>query len=272
MAMSSVLALRSKKTMDSYRIIANYYDRSYEAKPHLEDLPFYIDFANQNGGPILELGCGTGRILLPIARSGIEITGLDISEYMLAVLKEKLADETNEVKAKVTLHHGDIRSFKTEKKYALVTIPFRALQHMYSISDQIAALNSAKDSLSGNGLLIFDVFNPHFDKVYAGIGEEYLDFEWTSGDSQIKRYFRKDSIDKKNLSFTGAFIFRTYRDNQLILEEEDPIKMSFYTFPHLQLLFKIVGLEIVETFGSFKKEDLTGNSPEMIFVLRKEQK
>lgn len=255
--------------MGPYKTSAKYYDDAYEAKPNLVDLPFYIDFANELGGPVLELGCGTGRVLLPIARNGICIDGLDLSESMLSVLRRKLDKENDTVKSKVTLHHGDIRSFETAKQFALVTIPFRAMQHMYSVSDQIAALKSARNCLSENGLLVFDVFNPRWDLILSGIGEEHFEFEWKAGDSVIKRFFKKESVDTVNLNFTGKFIFRTYRNGDLVSEEEEELKMSLYTYPHLLALFEIVGLKIIDCYGSFSKESLTANSPEMIFVLQK---
>jgi len=80
-------------TVDSYQRAAKHYDAAYAAMGVADDAPFYLELAKLYGGPILEVGCGTGRVLLPIARSGIEIHGLDNSAPMLAVLKDKLSRE-----------------------------------------------------------------------------------------------------------------------------------------------------------------------------------
>ena len=110
------------------------------------------------------------------------------------------------------------------------------------------------------------MFFPKFDKAFSGIGEEFLELSWENDDGdKIERYFRKDSISKVNLSFTGAMIYRTYRNGELIFEEENELTMSFFTYPHMLALFKLSGLEIVNTYGSFDKRPLDVSSPEMIF-------
>ena len=79
-------------THDEYAAVAEFYDYIV---PYLnrEDLDFYVDMAKESGGPVLEVGCGTGRILIPIARAGIEVTGLDLSPSMLALCRKKLSQE-----------------------------------------------------------------------------------------------------------------------------------------------------------------------------------
>jgi SAM-dependent methyltransferase len=111
--------------VDTYEVIAKYYDGAYAAKQDLVDLPFYLDLADQSGGPVLEIACGTGRVLLPISRKGIEICGVDNSRPMLDVLNQNLALEPQEVRQRITVHEGDMRSFRLNRKFPLVMIPFR---------------------------------------------------------------------------------------------------------------------------------------------------
>src|ERR1700731_3751250 len=119
--------------VDSYRVTAKYYDGAYSAKQDLVDLPFYLELAEQAPGPVLEIACGTGRVLLPIARKGIEVHGVDNSLPMLTILKASLSNEPQEVRQRVTLHEGDMRDFRLGRQYPLVIIPFRAMQHMHTI-------------------------------------------------------------------------------------------------------------------------------------------
>lgn len=257
---------------DSYNISAKHYDAAYAALKTLVDLPFYLDLAKKSGGPVLEVACGTGRVLLNIAREGIEIHGVDNSEKMLQVLKSHLETEPLQVRQKVTLHQSDMRLFRTEKKFPLVIMPFRPMQHMFTLQDQISALTTAAAHLQENGILAFDVFYPKFDLIPAGIGQEILDLEWTVNSTPpktIHRYFKKESFDKVHQTFSAIFIFRTFEADQLIHEETEPLKMSYYTYPHLQALFKLANLETVEEFGSFAKAPLDNNSDQMIFVLKK---
>lgn len=257
-------------TIDSYLIAAKYYDDAYAAM-RLVDAPFYVDLAKETGSPVLEIACGTGRLLLPTARAGIEIHGLDNSAPMMAVLKQNIAREESAVQERITLHVGDMRDFRLNRKFALVTIPFRRMQHMFTVEDQVAALKSAAAHVADGGLLAFDVFYPKFERLALGIGEQVLEAEWSPAcapDTVIRRYYRKDAADKIHQSFRFTFFFRTYRGETLVSEESEELKMSFYTYPHLRALFLLAGLEIVAEYGSFAKASLDNFAQEMIFVLR----
>lgn len=251
-------------------ISAKYYDDAYATKEDLVDRDFYVDLAKTIGGPVLELACGTGRILLPIARQGVAIHGVDLSAAMLDVLRRNLQREPKDVRELVSVMLGDMRTFRSNREYRLVIIPFRPLQHMYSVEDQLAALNTAAFHLEEDGTLAFDVFFPRFDKIASGIGEEIVELEWQAGPNKIvRRYFRKESVDKINQNFIATFIFRTYQDGKLIKEETEPLKMSYYTYPHLRALFLLAGLEIVEEYGSFARTPLDNSAEQMIFLLKR---
>ncbi len=133
---------------DSYYVSAKYYDAAYAKfaeQQKLVDAGFYLDLARRSGGPVLEIACGTGRILLSVARAGIAIEGVDNSAAMLGVLRGHLATEPAEVRGRVTLHAGDMRDFRLGRKFPVVTIPFRPMQHMYTHEDQAAALRTAAE-------------------------------------------------------------------------------------------------------------------------------
>ena len=258
--------------VDSYRVSAKYYDDAYATKNDLVDLPFYMDLAKRSGGPVLEMACGTGRILLPIARAGIEIHGVDNSLPMLEVLRSHVRQEPPEVQQRITIAEGDMRSFRSAQKYTLVTIPFRPMQHMYTVEDQAAALQTAAFHLVEGGLFAFDVFYPNYELLQSGIGEETLDLEWPLASDPgkiVRRYFRKETVDKTQQNFTATFLFRTCQGETPLLEETEPLKMSWYTYPQLRALFLLAGLEIVEEYGSFARRPLDNQATEMIFVLKK---
>lgn len=261
-----------RSATDSYSVTAKYYDGAYAAKQDLVDLPFYLELAEQIGGPILEVACGTGRVLLPIARKGIEIHGVDNSRPMLRILETAIAREPREVRQRVALHEGDMRDFRLGRRFPLVIIPFRPMQHMHSVEDQVSALSSAAAHLGENGILAFDVFYPKFDVITAQMGEEVMEFEWKSSPDStdiVRRYFRKDSVDKINQIFYFTFIYRTLRAGELILEETEAFKLSYFTCPHLRALFLLAGLEPIAEYGSFAKAPLNNSAEQMIFLLRR---
>lgn len=257
---------------DTYQTIAKHYDAAYAEKQDLVDLPFYLDLAAQSSGPILEIACGTGRVTVPIARKGIEICGVDNSLPMLKVLHENLAREPEPVRRRVTVHEGDMRTVRLSRKFPLVIIPFRPMQHMFTVEDQVAALKTAAAHLTNDGIFTFDVFYPKLDLIWARIGEEVQEMEWTIDSDPtkvVRRFFRKDSVDKINQIFNFTFIFRTYQSGDLVLEETEAFKLCYYTYPHLRALFLLAGLESVAEYGSFAKTPLDNTAEQMIFILRK---
>lgn len=258
--------------MDSYSVSAKHYDSAYAVKSDLVDLPFHLSLAKKSRGPVLEIGCGTGRILVPIARAGISIHGLDASARMLKVLKGRVAKESPEVRKRIHLHKGDMRRFRLGRKFPLVLMPFRPIQHMHTVPDQVDALRTAAAHLDRRGLFAFDVFYPKFEIISGGIGVETPDLEWpVPGEPGkiVRRSFRKDAVDKLRQVFNGTFIFRTFDGNRLVHEETEPLRMSYFTYPHLRALFLLAGLEPVAEYGSFDKRPLDTSADQMIFLLRK---
>ena len=120
-------------------------------------MAFFVAAAKESGGPVLEVGSGTGRILIPTAREGIEITGLDLSDHMLDICREALNNEPKDVQDRVTLIKGDMRDFDLKKTFSLVTTPFRPFQHLLTVEDQINCLNSIRRHLNPGGVFILDL-------------------------------------------------------------------------------------------------------------------
>jgi SAM-dependent methyltransferase len=219
---------------------------------------------------VLEIACGTGRVLIEIARKGIEIFGIDFSREQLTVLNSKLLKEPERTRNLVRVFNGDMRTFSLDKKFRLAIIPFRPMQHMYTIEDQISALNAAKAHLLPEGILAFDVFYPDYSALLQPLGKETLDLEWSPPEEAghlVRRYFRKTEVNFLQQYFEGEFVFRTFAGDRLIREERSQFKLGYYTYPQLLLLFRHCGLEVLEQYGSFKREPID-ICKEMIFLLR----
>lgn len=142
------------------------YDRFAEFYDHIvpyvvrTDVGFFVDLAREAGGRVLEVGCGTGRVLIPTARAGVETVGVDLSVGMLDVCRGKLEAEPVPVQARVTLHLDDMRSFDLRQTFPLVTLPFRGFQHLLTVDDQRAALQRLRAHVADGGRMVLDVFNP----------------------------------------------------------------------------------------------------------------
>ncbi len=141
---------------------SEFYDSQGFGRP---DVPFYVGIARETGGPVLELGCGTGRILIPTARAGVEITGMDKSNEMLRICRAKLEDEETPVKTRVQLVQGDIRSFDLHRAFSLVTITFGPFNNLVSVDEQLSCLACVRQHLGSGGRLVFDVYHPKPDEL-----------------------------------------------------------------------------------------------------------
>ena len=167
--------------IDEYASTADFYDHvvPYHARP---DVQFFVDAARERGGPVLELGCGTGRVLIPTARAGFDIVGLDASAHMLSICRSQVDAEPESVRSKVALG----------RTFALITMPFRPFQHLIRVEDQLACLACIRRHLSDGGTLLLDLFNPSLEHlVNQVIGEEFAEepeFTMPDGRRVIRRH------------------------------------------------------------------------------------
>jgi SAM-dependent methyltransferase len=147
--------------MSSYDPIARLYDAWSTGV--VEDIGFYVDEALASGGPVVELGVGTGRIAIPTAGAGVHVIGVDSSAGMLAVCAEEARRAG--VAERLDLRQGDLRRPPVEERVPLVTCPFRAYLHLSSDAERLEALRAARDLLLPDGRLVFDVFAPSNEDI-----------------------------------------------------------------------------------------------------------
>jgi SAM-dependent methyltransferase len=232
-----------------------------------KDAAFYLAEAERSGGCVLELGCGTGRILLPIARAGQAITGLDGSAEMLARLRAKLADEPEEVRERVTLHRGDVRGFDLGARFDLVIAPFRIIQHQVTIDDQLAFLDAVARHLAPGGRFVFDAFNPKFSALVAADGTEYDDTperELPDGrrfrrTARVKRVRWIDQVSEVELIYHLAD-----RPGAPWRRYVQAFDMRWFLRAELVHLLARAGFRVVSIDGDFGGEPLEDGSPELL--------
>ncbi len=254
---------------DDYAFIAELYD-FVPGYANRRDLDFYLGFCRSAQGKILELGCGTGRVLIPAAAAGCSMVGLDFSQYMLARCGKKLQEQPREVQERVRLAQGDMTDFDLGETFGLVTIPFRPFQHLIPIDDQMACLRCIHNHLAEDGKLVFDLFQVDPRKTYGPsfTEEEAEDFPWIDlpDGRKLRRTHR---IPAKHRA-------RQYNDVELIFYVEHPdakTERLVQAFPfryffryEVEHLLARCGFRIAELFGDFDRSPLSDDSPEMIFV------
>ena len=251
--------------------VARLYDQvvPYRDRP---DVEFFVDFAQDSGGAVLEVGCGTGRVLIPTARAGIPITGLDLSDHMLEVCRQRLKDEPREVQDQVTLVQGDMRDFSLGKTFSLVTTPFRPFQHLLTVEDQISCLTSIRRHLEPGGTLILDIFNPSLKAITAdNLGEEIgAEPEFTTPEGiKVLRFNKTISRDIINQIIQVELIYYlTHPGGQKErLVHAFPLRHLF-RFEAEHLLSRC-GFEVEDLYADYQKNPIGFTYPgELIFVAR----
>ncbi|MEZ4396440.1 MAG: class I SAM-dependent methyltransferase [Candidatus Krumholzibacteriia bacterium] len=168
--------------------VAEFYDH---VQPYAgrADLDFYVERARGAQGPVLELGCGTGRVLVPMLEAGAEVCGIDSSRPMLSICVEKLARLDEALRARAHLMLADMRDFTLGRHFALAVAPFRSFQHLLTVEDQLACLERVRVHLLRDGRLILDLFNPSLRALTDDARGEPFGHEspFTLGDGRVVR-------------------------------------------------------------------------------------
>jgi len=249
--------------LDPYQQYAPFYDHTPVYKGR-EDVGFYVEEAKSNGGPVLELGCGSGRVLAAIAREGITITGLDPSPSMLDLCRKRLAAGGLEAE----LVEGDMRSFSLGRKFPLITIPFRPFQHLLEVEDQMACLAAVREHLTPGGRLIFDVFDPDLKQLVAEghvevpIGE----FDLPDGRHARQSYCRREHDRTRQVMNVEMIV-------EVAGERQTASLWLRYGFRwEMEHLLARCGFRIEHLYGDFARNPVSSQTGELIFVTTDEHR
>jgi len=255
-----------------YDFIADLYDHVtlYRDRP---DVGFFVEAAKTAGSPVLEVGCGTGRVLVPTARAGVDIVGLDLSSHMLAECRKRLLGEPEAVQRRARLIEADMRDFDLGSQFTLVTIPFRPFQHLITVEDQLSCLASIRRHLVEDGTLILDLFNPSLDfLVNRPVGEELDDepvFTTPDGRSVIRRH-KTVAIDRFQQVGHYELIYYVTHPNgrQERLVQAFPLRYLF-RFEAEHLLAR-AGFTLEHVYADFEKKPYGSKYPgELLMVARR---
>jgi SAM-dependent methyltransferase len=239
--------------------ITRFYDGDYaHFRTPSGDVAFYVEEALRAKGPVLELGCGTGRVLIPTAEKGVRITGVDGSEAMLARLRARLP--------KADVHVGDLRDFDLKRRFALVTIPFRPIAHVLDAADHVRVFENVRRHLAPEGRLLFDFFHPKLAFLTAPRPEK-LDFERAEGDLRVRRYSRTTPHVSRQVNDVTLRWEVEHRDGRIEREESRFEMRWFYRF-ELEHLLARAGFRDVTIYGDFERRPFAADSPDLVAVAR----
>jgi SAM-dependent methyltransferase len=241
--------------------IARMYEADYAVHRRTADVEFYVEEAKQRGGPVAEFACGTGRVLVPTVRAGVEVTGIDVSPAMLAQARANLASEG----LSAELVEGDMRSVALGCAFRLVTMPFRPFQHMLEIQDQLTALDNLRGHLEPGSILLFDVFAPDLARIAQGGDEEQIDIERPGEDGGMVRRHSRTVGEPWRQVIRVFFRWEFERQSECATAEFD---MRWFTQAEMEHLLARTGYTVEAVYGSFAREPVGRESQEFIFVAR----
>ena len=246
------------------RVVARYYDCVYGALPELdESRDFYLALAERTRRPVLELGCGTGRILLELARRQIPCVGLDSSRAMLDVLRQKHGA------GELELVCSQMQGFDLgPRRFALVCAPFRAFQHLYDRNDQLGCLRRVIAHLERGGVFAFDVASP-FAVRHAPLEEsERLNSRFELDSVRISHYVSKRH-DPASCVTVVTMRFEIQAPRATVWSEREIINMRWFEEAELRALMQEAGFVDISIFGDFDAGPATQSSPALVVTAKR---
>lgn len=232
-------------TPDPFEATAPFYDLDLEG--YEDDVPLYRELALAGDGSVLELGCGTGRVAVPLAEAGCRVTGVDASPAMLAVAREQA--QRLPVGA-LTLVQADMRTLSLEARFALVAIPLGGLQHLEETDDVIAALRVVRSHLAPEGLAVLDVEAPHAEDFEAGPRPlvEHWTRPWRGG--QVTKLVAVENMPSVGLRHV-TFHYDVQPPDGALRRVTHAFTLRVFTPAEIELAARIAGLTVAGCWGDY---------------------
>jgi SAM-dependent methyltransferase len=232
----------------------------------LKDIPygldFYVGLARAAKGPVLDIACGTGRILLPCLEAGVEIEGLDLYDPMLKTLRAKAAALGRSPR----LHQADMSEFSLGRRFALIMIPFNAFIHNMTQETQLGCLQQCREHLLPGSRLVFDTFFPALEFISTPPGTRVLEGEFPHPQTgRTMRMYDTRTVNRVEQTFESLNEIEEVASDGTARVIHRALDHSRYFFKHeMELLLRLAGFARWEIYGDFDRRPLTKETDAMI--------
>lgn len=247
-----------------YETVARYYDAENAHKT--EDLPFFSDLAAEADGPILDVGSGTGRVVLHLAQEGHRVYGMEPSAAMLARAETKLA-VVPDLDARVSMAETDLMSYTPPEQFALITVSYHAFMHLRSVDEQLAALARFREWLLPEGRLVVDL--PEAGSLFASPDDGAMVLERTFMEPETGHMVMQQSVSDLDRAEQLMFITWIYDEiagDGTVRRLVAPLTMHYYFPAEMALLLRQAGLQLESFYGDYEFGPFEDGSPRMIVV------
>jgi len=243
---------------------AAYYTKTYQKRT--DDVAFYVDLAGHHG-EMLEYGVGNGRLALPAARAGADVTGVDHSRPMIDDFKRRLSAEPKAVQRRVTLRRGDMRRVRLGRRFELVTCPFNAFLHLYERADVERFLARVREHLGPKGRFVFDVSNPNAYELVRDPNRAYFcpRFRYPRTGEMVRYTERFDYDQARQILFvTMEFLPQGHEKDSWVT----PLAHRQFFPRELEALLHYNGFAVEDLWGDYKRAPFDRYSEIMVFSAR----
>jgi len=226
----------------------------------------YKELALQSGGKALELGVGTARVAISLARIGVTVSGIDNSVHMLRVAREKLAKESKAVRRRVTLKRGDMKGFELKQSFSFIYIPASTFGHNIAVEDQRRTLECVCKHLEKSGSFAFDL-----EKVPPGKPEAWwwIDRKEIEGGKMVVRsVFTRRDMAKRKCSLD--LFFDVYKKGKLLERYHEYGEAAMISKDGIIGLLEETGFNVVCVYGDFDKSEYWEGSSKTVLVTKRE--
>lgn len=257
----------SAESLSQYEgFFAEFYDTLHSS--YVADLEMYLNLADQYGDPLLELGCGTGRLLIPLAARGYEITGVDLSRDMLDRCQRKLDAQAETTRRRVTLVQDDIRRLALDREFKLIIAACNTILHCTSTQDLLAVFARARKHLAAGGAFAVDFCIPNVKSMIASSGEEEV-FEIihpVRGTRIVDTYTA--TFDFARQIETVHTRLEEWDEGSLVRAAQARTERSIYFPREVALALMHSGFEIVKTWKGYRRGPLVRTSRDIVYICR----
>jgi SAM-dependent methyltransferase len=242
---------------------ARFYDLIYEKMRSGTDSDFFLTEIKKTNGKVLEIGAGTGRFFTRALREGADIYGIDVSQPMIDILKQKLDKKEHD-----RISVQNILDFQLEETFDLIIAPFRVFMHILDKQEQIDALNHVYQYLNPGGRFIFDAFVPELSQLISRTDDQKdFDDEYMPG-KRLKR-FVNTKPDLINQLIQVTFKFQWDEDDGYQIRKWDVPLRFFFRYELEHLIERSAFEKQYKILGDYYGNDLGADSKDFIPICHK---
>ncbi len=250
-----------------YTAVSRFYDMEHAGKTN--DLAMYTRLAGEHGVPILDVGCGTGRVMLHLVQEGYEVHGIDKEPAMLDRFERKITTLPRHLRDKLHFQQGDVLTYDFDQRFKLTLLTYNALMHFHEQDTQLALLRRLRACTLDNGLLVIDL--PNAGESFGAQETDALIVEQTFIDPETGHLVMLQSnsyVDRVTQMLRADWIYDEITGDGTLKRTFTRHLLRYYFYPEIRLLLMQSGFEAVAVYGDEEEAPFEDGCERMIVYAR----